>query len=563
MRRLFRNSAGVGLIEVILAVGVLSIIAPVAYRYIYQEMLEVNSLRLASSLRSIEGSMGAYMTLRRGEWSGNFGRAEDEDDNCPNDSTRSQFEECYGLSPLIPKTITENMKVRWTREIDADTKKGAIKVYALLNLQTFNISEPAMRRALLYCGDNCGMAEMGEGDKPAKLVSSTGAWSTDCTENPLCEGEGVNRITKNTLVVRVDSAALGDDFDENNFLARTGFNGIEGNTMRTCFSLGCRTGDGTTAGCPNAGAPPAAGTCLDINHDINDASDLFARFLSVKPQFGKAEGKTDQNYGCRHSICFVDGTFFGGVNIERHKKDDDTWTGDMVIEKSVELTLRNIIVAGHLNLEGKESTFENITVVDNPSVCPLNKGSDGEQHSSCDTNISVFENPCLGAGICPFDTSKRTELEAQYAAFRDLRLGDRLSVKNLWVPEGYGGKAGDYLPLVIKPASMDQLNVRMGEIDAETLDSKEIQITEGELWISDGSGAGARTDRGKLVVGSDAALNFKTTGNVKSEIGSVITRVQNLMTDVNNLNQRHVEGRRIAIPPELEPTRLTDIKIGG
>jgi hypothetical protein len=221
-----------GLFELLVAVGVLMLVTPLAYKFMNQEMNEVRYLSLSKQLKEIEVALMNYTSIEKNKWP-------NEDAGELKNNVRTVLIENYGMSDEVNEELSDTLEVRWFKNA-----KGEVEVFGLMNFDAISLDPGGLRKTLLYCGDACGFKD-GE-----ELYSATGAWAKRWIEL------GIPYPGRAIVVVRIDDHLLDTEYAAGSFLYRSSAGGAEGNRMLVDLSLGGH--DILNAGLINADNLPAA-----------------------------------------------------------------------------------------------------------------------------------------------------------------------------------------------------------------------------------------------------------------------------------------------------------------
>jgi len=203
----FRNIAGASLVEVLLMLGIMALLTPVAVKYAFNDVSDVRYMNLAKQLKQLTKALSAYSISKRSEWNGNSGVIE-----------VSALED-YGLDDsVVDKIILDNMHLKYITE-SKDGKNEKI-LYAFVNMAPFKLDAISFNKTLFYTQDNIGKVIKG----PCKDCDTTTDYCA-CSINedwgiPINSIEGV---AANDLlaVVRIDENFLASDFESSIYLNRT------------------------------------------------------------------------------------------------------------------------------------------------------------------------------------------------------------------------------------------------------------------------------------------------------------------------------------------------------
>lgn len=209
-----KDSIGLGVIEIILAIAIMMIITPAVLKYSFKELYEVKYINIAKQLKQIEKSLLNYAAIEKQNWSNGASGTITKD-------VRSFLVSNYGLDDTISPDITNDMRIKYSKDAE-----GVANVFAVLNLDELGLDEMEFKQTLLYAGDTVGFKE----DNNAYSV--TGAWS-----EPFANiSENINGT--NIVVIKIDDTNLENEYSSSNYLYRNNQGGAEGNKMRVNLSLG-------------------------------------------------------------------------------------------------------------------------------------------------------------------------------------------------------------------------------------------------------------------------------------------------------------------------------------
>lgn len=210
----YKNSSGLGVIEIILAIAIMMIITPAVMKYSFKELYEVKFINIAKQLKQIEKALLNYAAIEKQKWANGASGSITK-------NVRELFVSDYGLVDDISPDITKDMKIKYSKNSD-----GQVNVFAVLNLDKLGLDEMEFKQTLLYAGDTVGFKE----DNHAYSV--TGAWSEPLS-NILGNVDGTN-----VVVIKIDDTNLENEYASSNYLYRNNQGGEEGNKMRVNLSLG-------------------------------------------------------------------------------------------------------------------------------------------------------------------------------------------------------------------------------------------------------------------------------------------------------------------------------------
>ncbi len=210
----YKDSIGLGVIEIILAVAIMMIITPAVLKYSFKELYEVKYINIAKQLKQIEKSLLNYASIEKRNWAnGSSGKI--------SNNVYNLFVSDYGLPDEINPDLRKDFRVSYKKDND-----GLVNVFAVLNADALGLDEMAFKQTLLYAGDTAGYRDENY------AYSITGAWSEpfmNITSN--IDGE-------NIVVIKIDDTNLENEYASSNYLYRNNQGGKDGNTMRVDLSLG-------------------------------------------------------------------------------------------------------------------------------------------------------------------------------------------------------------------------------------------------------------------------------------------------------------------------------------
>ena len=210
----YKNSLGLGVIEIILAIAIMMIITPAVLKYSFKELYEVKYINIAKQLKQVEKALLNYAAIEKNKW--NNGASGSIVEN-----VRDLFVRDYGLDEDISPDVTNNMRIKYIKD-----GTGAVNVFAVLNLDELGLDEISFKQTLLYAGDTVGFKE----DNNA--YSITGAWSEPFAN--ISQNINGDRV----VVIKIDDTNLENEYSSSTYLYRNNQGGEDGNKMRVDLSLG-------------------------------------------------------------------------------------------------------------------------------------------------------------------------------------------------------------------------------------------------------------------------------------------------------------------------------------
>ncbi len=209
-----KDQSGLGLMEIILALAIMTIITPVVLRFSFRELYEVKYINTAKQLKMIEKAMMNYAAIEKEKWANGSNGGLNKD-------VYKTLVDNYGLNEDTPEELTNNMIIKYIKDA-----QGAVNVFAVIYMDYLGLDEMGFKQTLLYAGDTAGYKE----DNYA--YSITGAWS-----------EPFANIASNVsgdfiAVIKIDDTNLENEYASSNYLYRNNQGGKDGNTMLVNLSLG-------------------------------------------------------------------------------------------------------------------------------------------------------------------------------------------------------------------------------------------------------------------------------------------------------------------------------------
>jgi hypothetical protein len=274
-----RSSSGMSVFEVVIAIGILTFVAPVVLRFGIKQLDDTRYLGLSKQVRQIEKALTNFAAAVK-QGSPNNRAAE------VRVKAREFLEDRYGLDPTVQTDLTDGMLLSYRK-----SNSGAVEVFALLDMSKYALGDTGLKQVLMYAGETSGYVEDGD------AYSITGAWSVklgDITEMRF-EGE-----TKDMAVVKVDDSDLDKNYTSSLYLYRNSLGGADGSKMLVPLSIG--------------------------GHSIRNLGNLFVRDFearTVKFNEGAIDGvleiKGGFNIGGRFS--FVDKAHVNARHLYLHKEN--------------------------------------------------------------------------------------------------------------------------------------------------------------------------------------------------------------------------------------------------
>jgi|GEM_PF-4315952 len=206
-RRKLMNVAGASLLEIILAVGVMVLAAPVAYRFVSRELNETRHLGIARQMQDVRRALLNYASVERKNWSDKLSGGLEGDD------VALKMKEDYGLNPDAADSITGGMQVRYVR-----AQGEYFEVFGALYLDGLGLDDAGFKQVLLLVGDEAGYVDDG------RIYSITGAWEKSA------QGLGLE-FSPHTAIIRITDADLSAEYSSAEFLYRNTLGGDEGSRM--------------------------------------------------------------------------------------------------------------------------------------------------------------------------------------------------------------------------------------------------------------------------------------------------------------------------------------------
>ncbi|MDR2098672.1 MAG: hypothetical protein LBO78_01445 [Rickettsiales bacterium] len=210
----YRHDAGVGMMEVILALGVMMLVVPVVYRLGFKEVAEVRHLSISKQMKQIHKAVMNYVSVEKQGWTNGS-------DGTLAADVRTTLASNYGLDNSVMTDVTDGMKLRYFKNAD-----GAVEAFAILNLDKAGFdSDLSFKQTLLYVGDVAGYVEAND------VYSITGAWWKPLSSIiPGVEGAY-------TAVLKVDDNDLEAEYSSSFYLYRNSQGGTDGNKMEVNFKM--------------------------------------------------------------------------------------------------------------------------------------------------------------------------------------------------------------------------------------------------------------------------------------------------------------------------------------
>jgi hypothetical protein len=245
-----RHVAGVGMIEVILAIGVLLLLVPVVYRLGFRELAEVKYLSISKQLKQVHKAVMNYVSVnKQGGSNGTSGML--------STNVRQTLISESGLDDSVSTDVTDGMMLKYSQNAD-----GAVEAFAVLNLDKVGFdSDLAFKQTLLYTGDIAGYVEGNF------VYSITGAWQKNLSDiTPSVPGVYA-------AVLKVDDNDLESEYSSSFYLYRNSQGGSEGNTMNVNFNMDGH--DIKNFGTVSAGFVPENGPGKVSELNFNTATSLL------------------------------------------------------------------------------------------------------------------------------------------------------------------------------------------------------------------------------------------------------------------------------------------------
>ncbi|MBD5405307.1 hypothetical protein HDR59_02040 [bacterium] len=275
----YKNSLGLGVIEIILAIAIMMIITPAVLKYSFKELYEVKYINIAKQLKQIEKALLNYASIEKKNWNNGSSGSLVKDVN-------DLFVHDYGLNDDISPDITNDMRVKYIKD-----ETGAVNVFVVLTLDNLGLDEIAFKQTLLYAGDTVGFKE----DNNA--YSITGAWSEPFAN--ISQNINSDRI----VVIKIDDTNLENEYASSNYLYRNNQGGEDGNKMRVNLSLGGYSIN-------NFGTIEAA--------NLKSSSTETEQVSEIKFNVGKFEGDIDifTSLILKGVLLFSPGTYVKTLKVE-------------------------------------------------------------------------------------------------------------------------------------------------------------------------------------------------------------------------------------------------------
>ncbi|MDR1477113.1 MAG: hypothetical protein LBI17_03225 [Rickettsiales bacterium] len=176
-----KDSLGLSVLEIVLAIAVVLAVAPFAYRFAFSQLSEVKYLNAAKQVRSVRQALLNYTVVNNMDMTATSGAL-------PNMATGTETLRIqntlkdYGLDEdLANKTdggILKGSKGRYFKV------GNNLNVCVSIDMDSFGFDEIGLRQALLYVGDSAGYGEGCDNTGCESFQSVTGAWSISKTNPP-------------------------------------------------------------------------------------------------------------------------------------------------------------------------------------------------------------------------------------------------------------------------------------------------------------------------------------------------------------------------------------------
>lgn len=257
----YKSEIGASLMEIILVLGIMAVLTPVAMKFAFKDLGDVKYLNIAKQLKQVLKSLSAYASTERDNWAVGSGIV----------SVNNL--DSYNLTDTIDEEIVDNLTMKYVKTAD-----DKVNFYGVIKMNSFPLEELSFRKTLMYVGDNVGYVIAGE--KCGTCTSNTcvcsinGDWGIDYSEVSSVAFKNGDLVA----VLMVDDNLLEDEFSSKLYLYRNSQGGTDGNVMKRSLIMG--------------------------NFDIKNIKDIFVNYLF---------GKTDEE--ALLEVKATTGNFSGPVNI--------------------------------------------------------------------------------------------------------------------------------------------------------------------------------------------------------------------------------------------------------
>ncbi len=223
------NDLGASLLEIILALGIMAILTPVAMKLVFKDLSEVKYLNLAKQMKQLEKSVAAFASTKRSDLV--VGSA--------NIEKTADFQN-LGLADSIDSNIYENLSMRYKKSADktldnGNKISGELVFYAVVDMANFGLTLDTFKKTLLYAGENWGYAisgeKCGECTSDSCVCNITGDWGVNFSD---VSDKTVNNDSQ-IAVLRIDDTLLEKEYASEYYLYR---NSQGSNVMERNLYLG-------------------------------------------------------------------------------------------------------------------------------------------------------------------------------------------------------------------------------------------------------------------------------------------------------------------------------------
>lgn len=427
IRKNYFNDSGASLLEVILALGIMAILTPVAMKFAFKDLSEIKYLNLAKQIKQVEKSLAAFSSTKRADWNVGTVDVKKEDEG--------GFLS-YGLGDTIDSKLLENFSIRYKKSADTvddfnNKQDGSLIVYGVIDMSDFSLTLNSFKKTLLYVGDNIGYAIKGEkcGECTASdcVCGVNGDWGvnySDVSSLPFDEKDFI-------AVVRIDDTLLENEYSSEYYLYRNSQGGLKGNIMERDFFLG-------------------VGDVISNWFDIKEANGVFLKFLW---------GKKNNEYLPRVKATNAD-VVAGNIDI-----------------------LNAIVLGGSATLsvlEGKKIDVDELRI---PKRSLSSNGEGAGQSLSSASTLNSFKLPNALLERDGLGGSYRPKIEVSGTA-----LMEKLEVQNLEFTTPKYSEQSITVSITddVSDSDVSKLKVELPNMDVSNLTTRIINVKNKEIASSSG-----------------------------------------------------------------------------
>ncbi len=220
----FKGDGGISMMEIILAMGIMSMLTPVVIKLAFKDIGDIKYLNIAKQLKQFTKSLSAYAASKREDWH----------NNASGQILVSDLS-TFGLEQVISEDLLKNSAIKYIKD-----KEGKVFVYAVIKMNFFGLDMANFSKVLQYVEDNIGYAvseRCGTCTSTVCVCSINNDWSIGFRD-VLVNNVFTYKDGDNYAVLKIDDTLLEKEYVSNLFLYRNAQGGVNGNVMGRDLSLG-------------------------------------------------------------------------------------------------------------------------------------------------------------------------------------------------------------------------------------------------------------------------------------------------------------------------------------